>query len=72
MGSLQLETMFRRSVESIKIKKIFNHSKKRRLHKFIYCRTFVFEKGINDYIYAKMLINGFVTYVMQLKLEQIS
>ena len=67
MGSLQLETMFRRglwSVESIKMKKIFNHSKKRRLHKFIYCRTFVFEKGINDYIYAKMLINGFVTYAM--------
>ena len=46
------------------MKKIFHHSKKRRLHKFIYCRTFVFEKGINDYIYAKMLINGFVTYAM--------
>ena len=49
-----------------------NDSKIWRLYKFIHCRPFVFEKRINDYIYAKMLINGFVTYVMLLKLEQIS
>ena len=47
-----------------KKKKTFNYSQTRIVQ--IY-----FVGAYNDYVYAKMLINGFVTYVA-LKLEQIS
>ena len=49
---------------TIKKRKTFNYSQTRIVQ--IY-----FVGSYNDYVYAKMLINGFVTYVA-LKLEQIS